>query len=348
MSEINPLVKANCSLDEEAEGAPKHTTTTLLVALVVGVLCGYVIKSFEAGAAPPAAGAAPPAAGANKQSGGVASWGTCNQATEHGFLMFPAAVDCSTVYLSHGGEFECPHQFELKLLARFDSPSAQQSFCHLWKKQSGARGSNKVFIISAPLPAYAKDKLRAGTIVNMQTDVFHGLADGVAGTNPVLKAISLSVDRVIYMEDYGLRLKPSALTYILHSASTSGTAGVNKQGQLLAHQVTSPPDFDHLLYGQVRYTTKGEAGAVPPAPAPRLLTFPGKTNDASHGLRPGRVSYAAVLHEVSATTGELVAKAVVVEGLEEVYKGVGDDGFVIFDRYCKVASRPTWTMCAAA
>jgi hypothetical protein len=30
----------------------------------------------------------------------------------------------------------------------------------------------------------------------------------------------------------------------------------------------------------------------------------------------------------------------------EVYRGVGDDGFVVYDRYCKVPTRPKWHVCA--
>jgi hypothetical protein len=163
--------------------------------------------------------------------------------------------------------------FELKLLARFDSASVQQSFCALWEKQSSKTDASvsKVFIISPPLPAFAKDKIRDGKVVNLHSDIFHGLSNGVNGVNPVLKGVSLSVVRVIYAQDFGLNLRSTTLTYILHSASTSTTSAAdhtnsNNRAQVLSHQIAAPPDFDHLLYGRVRLVNALKKGAqiVPP------------------------------------------------------------------------------------
>jgi hypothetical protein len=105
---------------------PSHSSASHSVAaLFVGLAAGWLAHIGAANGATRSAAAASQVAlqGQSSVNGvvsGAASGQACDYATEHGFLVFPADATCSVVFLSHGGEFECPHQYDLKLLAKFE------------------------------------------------------------------------------------------------------------------------------------------------------------------------------------------------------------------------------------
>ena len=62
--------------------------------------------------------------------GDVASWTECNWETSHGFVLSPNP-SCTSFYIFHLGEFECPHQMDVKAQVVFEDPKDEAAFCQV-------------------------------------------------------------------------------------------------------------------------------------------------------------------------------------------------------------------------
>lgn len=294
----------------------------------------------------------------------------CNYATKHAFLVVPldAHRGCHQLLLSHGGEFQCPHQFDLKLLAAFSSGSDRRQFCQRWREEYGDIGSSVTrrpagktargqFTVAPSLPEDGLRRLLRGEVAGWAAD----LSDDAGGQHTYMRNVGMRVVRVLHGAEYGLRERAPRLSYLLFPTSASASSG----RVVAAHRVTAPPDFDHLFFGVLNDTA-----AVPPvakdglfgagkghvpsaldqdmaAITPKLLVLADTPNEQRRAPTPGR-RYRGTVRSVDPGTGlpRHVPVELTVDAGAALYMG-SNDPFVVYHRYCAAPERPKWDVCAS-
>lgn len=139
-------------------------------------------------------------------------------------VVFPDSA-CTSFTMHHLGEFECPHQYDVKVRAVFADPAQQAVFCKL----ASVNGSMFTIAPEFILPLFVQNP------VPFVSDIMTGFFGDVVMAN-----VSFVPSSVPFFAEYGLITNANLLYYLLPS---------NDQNDefLLWHIITTPPDFDQLL-----------------------------------------------------------------------------------------------------
>jgi hypothetical protein len=126
---------------------------------------------------------------------------------------------------------------------------------------------------------------------------------------PIAEEVVVNIKNVIHARKFDLNAqKPKDLQYIVFG----------KPDEIyLAHLITRPPDFDHIIRASIDEELSGESlghGSV--------LTIPGRTNDKNQRLAGGGGKISATLRGPGGTE-----KAVELEPLQEIFSNDDPDDF---------------------
>jgi hypothetical protein len=300
--------------------ATKAVIASVLVILLVSVLCVVLSRgSFPASVA----------TDTQLVTAATTTTSKCNFPASHGFLVWPAEPDCKYVYMSHGSEFECPHTYDVKLLAEITSETQQRTFCKAWHS-----ASRKDFMVGLMLQQNGLPGLIAGKPLPPPQQ-----SEGFALYHPFfnpqqtapgpteLQKLSLKVKQVLYGRDYAPETgKDDANLYLLFAPKSENGP---KLDMFASHTIYTPPSFDAIYKVSLVNTTTPLSST-----SPALLSF-----DSGFGLG---------IHQ-----GESDAGNTIVNIQQTIYTGV-NDGFVLLDKYCpnptlpgSNKTRPLWLACTA-
>jgi len=298
--------------------------------------------------------------------GGASGLTPCDYAVAHAFLVFPLDATCTRLLLSHGGEFQCPHQYDVKLLGSFDSTLDREQFCARYRAVGppssaagraaaagggGGAGPPVNFVVTPHMAAGGLRKLMGAGgggvpgVAGWSSDLY----EGVGASKVLLTAVGIRVDRVLWGQEYALRQRAPTLQYLFFPAndggrgSGSGSGGVQRAGRAFAsHVVTAPPDFDHLAFAVLNDTSL--LRPLPGDSGPRLVSFPQLPNEVGARLRAGK-TYEGAARVVGADGVPRMKPVQVTMEEQALYHGVSDE-FVTYQRYCAAPDRPKWAVCS--
>jgi len=242
----------------------------------------------------------------------------CDYGTGHGFLIFPADPDrCDHFVLSHGSAFECPHEYDIKVLASFENEDDQQTFCDFL--DTNPNSTSNVF--GGELPNYGLQMIMDGHMHHM-----HGplIVDFFSNMTILLDQTGLVVERLIYGRQYTADPPSSELEYLIHVMENDD----GDQSYFVSHYIAVPPSFDHI--GFVKINASFEHGGA------YLLSFPGIPDDYNSRLQPG--------YPMSGRIIGTYWNDVEVTLLTDIYHGYNDE-LVSLLEYCPDPSRPRWDVC---
>ena len=342
------MASADHSLQTHPLTSPKTKPPTIAMAIMLNTLLVGAVLS--------AAICIPITSGVTRsrlesaQEAARASTLKCDFEAIHGFMTWPAEPSCSYVYMSHGSEFECPHKYDVKLLASFRNATARAQFCSTFHAAQ-ATGKRTDFMLGQQLPPGGLPRIISGeSSVLTAGDLFHP-SFNAAGTTldpkMFLPAQDFDVVQVLYAREYNHILEtPEALAsrYLLFAPSLHHAAAPTLD-PFISHYVGGPPTFD-AIYG-VTYSSDG--GSLPPLPSawPTLVDsvfLPGSMQG-GYGLQLGHTyrARAQLRQRVgSENAKEIQWVPIQVLPTHEVYLG-HNDSFVLLDSYCPLDSN--WTFC---
>jgi hypothetical protein len=194
-------------------------------------------------------------------------------AAGHGMLV----VGEQSVYLSHLPMFMSPHDYQVLLEATFtkagDDPQAKYVAD---RQQSGAK------VYTLPPESFVLPELvETGPNGQPRRTSFRGdvirnhFERPPTRPAPVSRGVTVGVKNVIYFQKFDPDAdQPPALTYLLFGTPSE---------LFLAHAITSPPDFDHVLAAKVsghQFTDQELHKAV-------RIVFPGRASSSAACLKEG-------------------------------------------------------------
>lgn len=238
---------------------------------------------------------------------------TCDYVSGHGMVVV-SSEDCLHFIGHHLGEFECPHQYDVKVVFRFANPLDRQRFCQLM----AANATQTVYTIA---PELVLPDLFAGKVKAFSSDV----TDGFFGET-LMANVSFIYEKTLYAAAYGV-LRPHTLTYLILPDGGNGTF-------LMWHYISTPPDFDHVL--RVVVTTPefsfpaGHEWAM-------IVQFPSLANDYSNRLTGGYIQ--------GFVNGTQSVTIKVMRHIYPSFRGYNGDGRTDFAQYCVEPNRPKWPLC---
>jgi len=247
----------------------------------------------------------------------VLSQDVCDYGTGHGFLMFLANPDeCEHFVLSHGSEFECPHEYDLKVLVSFENDDDRETFCDYI--ETNPNSTSNVF--GGELPTFGLPYIMDGRMHHM-----HGtlMVDFFGNMTVLLDQTGLVVERLIYGRQYTADPPSSDLEYLIHVMENDD----QDQSYFVSHYIAVPPSFDHI--GWVKINATFSRGGT------YLLSFPGVPDDYDSRLQLGYPTQGRISSYVSDVEVTLVT---------DIYHG-NDDDLVSLLEYCPDSSRPRWNVC---
>jgi len=242
-------------------------------------------------------------------------WGqdVCDYATGHGFLIFPASGRCNKFILSHGSAFECPHQYDLKLLVSFEDEDDQDTFCDY--VQSNPNSTSNVF--GGELPTYGLRMIMDGRFHHLRGPL---ITNFFGNMSVLLESTGLIVEHVLYGREYTADPPSNDLEYLLHV--------LDDLNIFVSHYIDAPPSFDHI--GIVKLNVSFTHGGT------YLLSFPGVPDQYGSRLQIGD----AVVGRLMGSGTYIVSVTLVAD----LYHGE-DDEFVSLLEYCPDPGRPRWKVC---
>jgi hypothetical protein len=211
--------------------------------------------------------------------------------SNHGFYVLGESADLC----SHIPMFMDPHQAQLFLEVKI-TPDGKDP-AKVISDDRKKTGASEYVLVSDPLqlPTLAPDapnRRQSFTGKVYRGWPFDAKTGGISPTAPVvLPAVTVHVTRPIYYRSFAGGAKPlDKLSYY-----TFCTA----EARYLAHVITRPPDFDHILKAEVDgLGAKHDKDTVE-------LEFPGVTNTIAHKLAPDHRAQACLVgthHEVKLHT----------------------------------------------
>jgi hypothetical protein len=234
----------------------------------------------------------------------------CDYATGHGLVIVPSP-SCSHFLGHHLGEFECPHQYDVKISFTFASQSDQSTFCRTVR--------NRTQTTYTMAPEVVLPQLAAGVVSTFTSDIY----DGFFGAT-IMSNVTFLYERTVFFMQYGL-LRPPQLTYLLLPEDDGQTL-------LLWHYVSTPPDFDHLLRVSSSYSFPKVHGWA------LAVQFANLSNNYDNRLAPGK-EYAGIVNGTTVSTFKVISN---------IYPGTNrynGDGRTDFVQYCVEPNRPKWNLC---
>jgi hypothetical protein len=102
----------------------------------------------------------------------------CDYSSGHGMVIV-SSPSCKTFYAHHLGEFECPHQYDVKIALTFASRDQQAAFCKIVSRNL----SHTTFTMA---PELVLPELAQGKLSSFVSDVY----DGFFGGNALLPAVA--------------------------------------------------------------------------------------------------------------------------------------------------------------
>jgi hypothetical protein len=196
-------------------------------------------------------------------------------------IVIPTAA-CSSFTLHHLGEFECPHQYDVKIRVQFQvnknrvcpllclipfSPkdaNIQRQFCKFYNVNSTAMFTVQPEFI---LPLFVQNP------VPFVTDITAGFFGSVVFPNVTFIPTSIP-----FFAEFGVVSEAHLKYYLLPASEDNG----NNHEFIMWHVVTVPPDFDQVL-----------RVSIPSFHWPRgrnwpLVVEPGRNNGYANRLLPGQ------------------------------------------------------------
>jgi len=242
----------------------------------------------------------------------------CDYGTGHGFLMFLADPEkCEHFVLSHGSAFECPHQYDMKLLVSFEDDEDRQIFCDFI--ETNPNSTSNVF--GGELPTFGLRMIMEDRMHHLHGTV---IVDFFSNMTVLLDETGLVVERLIYGREYTADPPSSELEYLIHVMENDD----QDQSYFVSHYIAVPPSFDHI--GWVKINATFDHGGT------YLLSFPGVPDNYASRLQLGYTVQGRI-------TGSYY-QDVEVTLFADIYHG-NDDDLVSLLEYCPDSSRPRWDVC---
>jgi len=246
----------------------------------------------------------------------------CDYGTGHGFLIFPTDDSCGHFILSHGSAFECPHEYDLKLLVRFEDEDYHDKFCNYLSSHPNSTSN----VFGVELPDYGLEMIMSGRMQHLRGPLMINFFS--SNMSVYLDDVGLGVvargnfDGVVYGRVYTADPPSQNLQYLLH---------VLYDGNIfISHYIAVPPSFDHIgqiWINQTRGITYGT----------HLLVFPGIPDEYDSRLAMGDPVQGKLM-------GPGPAMWVTVTLTADLYHGQ-DDQLVSLLQYCPDPDRPRWSVC---
>jgi hypothetical protein len=193
-----------------------------------------------------------------------------DEASAHGMLI----VGEQTVFLSHLPPFGSPHDYQVILEATFTkSGSDPQADYFNDRKRTGTKIYTldpEPFVLTklvapVPLPSFK------ATLYRDHFERFQSLRAKESAR--LARQVDVNVTRVIHFRKFDpTAAKPAQLEYLLFGKGDE---------RFLAHVITKPPDFDHILSVKALNPQLTDAELKQGTP----IVFPGKTNTVSQRIQ---------------------------------------------------------------
>jgi len=188
----------------------------------------------------------------------------------HGMLI----VGEQTVFLSHLPIFGSPHDYQVLLEAAFAKPGSDPQVDYFNDRK---RTGTKIYTLEPErfvLPRLAA----AAPLRSFKANIYRGHFERFPTQRAkeaarIAQNVDVNVTRVIHFRKFDpTAAKPAQLAYLLFGKGAE---------LFLAHVITTPPDFDHILSVKAlnHKFTDGELSPGTP------IVFPGKTNAVSKRIR---------------------------------------------------------------
>lgn len=194
-----------------------------------------------------------------------------DQAAVHGMLI----VGGSKILLSHLPMFHSPHDYQILLEVTLREDGGDPTARYLDDRST----SGERIYTWVPEP-FVLPSLLAPSSGVMQGTVFRGHFER-GGTAITSNRVHADITRILYSRKFTSEREPSLnLQYILFGTPTES---------FLAHFITRPPDYDHILSAGVDAFPSGWDGTS------LLLKFPDRQNSHEHRLHEGEQLNAAIV-----------------------------------------------------
>ncbi len=206
-----------------------------------------------------------------RQAGAVSAE---DEESVHGMLI----VGEQTVFLSHLPIFGSPHDYQVILEAAFVKPGSDPQADYFSDRK---RTGTKIYTMEPE--RFVLTRLAAAVpLRSFKANIYRGHFERLSTQRAkeaarIAQHVDVNVTRVIHFRKFDpTAVKPAQLEYRLFGKGTE---------LFLAHVITKPPDFDHILSVKAlnhKFTDEELSQGVP-------IVFPGETNAVSkriHGVEP--------------------------------------------------------------
>ena len=222
----------------------------------------------------------------------------------HGMLI----VGEQTVFLSHLALFHPPHNYQVILEGTFAKPGSDPQADYFNDRK---RTGTKIYTLE-PEPFVLTRLAAAEPLRSFKADIYRGHFERIKPQRALDAArigekVDVNVTRIIHFRQFEpTAAKPAQLQYLLFGKGPE---------LFLAHVITTPPDFDHILSVKAlnHQFTDGELSQGTP------IVFPGKTNAVSK-----RIGGAAPVTGQTARTGGAAPKTLQLQPGIEFYFEQGE------------------------
>jgi hypothetical protein len=188
----------------------------------------------------------------------------------HGMLI----VGEQTVFLSHLALFHPPHNYQVILEGTFAKPGSDPQADYFNDRK---RTGTKIYTLE-PEPFVLPRLAAAEPLRSFKASIYRGHFERIKPPRALDAArigekVDVNVTRIIHFRKFDpTAAKPAQLEYLLFGKGAE---------LFLAHVITKPPDFDHILSVKAlnHKFTDGELSQGAP------IVFPGKTNAVAKRIR---------------------------------------------------------------
>jgi hypothetical protein len=182
-------------------------------------------------------------------------------------------VGQETAFLSHLPIFGSPHDYQVLLEVTFAKPGSDPQADYFSDRK---RTGSKVYTIEPErfvLPELAAAKPRRSFTADIYRGHFERIPERAKEAARIGERVTVTVTRVIHFRKFApAAVKPSHLEYLLFGKSSEA---------FVAHVITSPPDFDHVL----GVTSPGQGFTAAQLARGVTLRLPNSKNTAESRIR---------------------------------------------------------------